>query len=135
MSALAPAALREFLAAGEALEFTVTGGSMGRALPAGSIVRVHGRPPRLGELALYDCGDGSAVHRIVWRRRELRYQIGDAEPGGTWLAPEKILGTVGARKLPGAPDWTRESRPLRLLRLLRALGKLLLRKFRGAGRR
>lgn len=128
------AALREFLAAGEALEFTVTGGSMGSALPAGTIVRIEGRPPRVGELALYDCGDGSAVHRIVWRRGELRYQLGDAEAGGTWLAPEKILGTVEARKLPGEAHWANESTTLRLFRLLRGLGKLLMRKLH-SGRR
>ena len=131
---LSPAALREFLAAGEALEFTVTGGSMGSALPAGTIVRVHGRLPRVGELALYDCGDGSAVHRIVWRRGELRYQLGDAEAGGTWLTPEKILGTGGARKLPGEAHWSNESAPLRFFRLLRAWGKLLMRKLH-SGRR
>ena len=131
---LSPAALREFLAAGEALEFTVTGGSMGSALPAGTIVRVCGRLPRVGELALYDCGDGAAVHRIVWRRGELRYQLGDAETGGTWLAPEKILGTVGARKMPGEMNWKNESTAVRLVRLLRALGKLWLRRLRG-GRR
>jgi len=131
MSSLAPAALREFLAAGEALEFTVTGGSMGKALPAGTIVRVQGRPPRVGELALYDCGDGTAVHRIVWRRGESRYQLGDAEAGGTWLKPEKILGTVSERKLPGATDWAKESAPLRFVRLARAWTKLVLRKLRG----
>lgn len=125
-----PAALREFLAAGEALEFTVTGGSMGDALPAGTIVRVSGRLPGVGELALYDCGDGSAVHRIVWRRGDLRYQLGDAEAGGTWLTPEKILGTVSARKLPGEADWKMEPAVQRVLRLLRALTKLVLRKLR-----
>lgn len=131
---LSCAALREFLAAGEALEFTVSGGSMGTPLPAGAMVRVKGRLPRLGELALYDCGEGPAVHRIVWRRGALRYQIGDAERGGTWLTPEKILGTVETRRLPGETDWKNESAPLRLFRLLRALGKLFMRKLLSARR-
>ncbi len=121
------AQLREFLQDGEPLEFTVTGGSMGATLPPGSRVRVRAGPPRLGGLAFYDCGDGAAVHRIVWRRGPLRYQLGDAEPGGTWLPPEAILGAVVARRLPRG-EWGREPLLARAAALLRAWKKLLRRR-------
>jgi len=130
-----PAQLRAFLQGGETLEFTVTGNSMGAALPPGTLVRVTGRAPRLGEWALYDCGDGAAVHRIVWVRGERRYQLGDAEPAGTWITPAELLGTAEQRQLPGRA-WAREPVRARALALLRAWVKLLVRKVRGgrAGR-
>lgn len=128
-----PAQLRAFLEGGETLEFTVTGVSMGSTLPPGTLVRVTGRAPRVGEWALYDCGDGAAVHRIVWARDGRMYQLGDAEPAGTWIGPAELLGTAEQRRLPGRA-WAREPAAARALALLRAWGRLLARKIRGGAR-
>lgn len=126
------AVIRSFLASGETLEFTVSGGSMGRTLPPGSLVRVAARPPRLGELVLYDYGLGAAVHRAVWRRRDRVYQMGDAQRGGTWLTPGQILGTVTDSRRPGEA-WRKEGRLPRAWRLLRGWRRLALRRLRRGG--
>jgi hypothetical protein len=105
---------------------------MGATLPPGSLVRVTARPPRLGELVLYDYGQGAAVHRAVFRRRGLIYQMGDAERAGSWLAPEQLLGTALQRRRPGAP-WGAESLLTRGIQLLRGWRKLAVRRWRGAG--
>jgi len=124
------AVIRSFLAGGETLEFTVSGGSMGAALPPGSLVRVTARPPRLGEWVLYDYGEGAAVHRMVFRRRGRVYQMGDAERAGSWLSPEQLLGTAVAGRRPGAP-WETESLMARGFWLLSSWRKLALRRWRG----
>ncbi len=124
------AVIRTFLASGETLEFTVSGNSMGSMLPPGSLVRVTARPPRLGELVLYDYGQGAAVHRAVFRRRGRIYQMGDAERAGSWLTPEQLLGTALERRRPGAP-WGRENLMTRGMQLLRSWRKLALRRWRG----
>lgn len=124
------AVIRSFLAGGETLEFTVSGSSMGRTLPPGSLVRVTARRPRLGEWLLYDYGEGAAVHRAVFLRGGMIYQMGDAERAGTWLAPELVLGTAVAGRLPGGA-WGAESRIAREFRLLGSWRKLALRRWRG----
>jgi hypothetical protein len=123
--------IRTFLAGGETLEFTVSGDSMGSTLPPGSLVRVTLRAPRVGDLVLYDYGHGAAVHRAVFRRRDMIYQMGDAERAGSWLAPRQLLGTAIERRRPGSP-WGRESLFTRSFQLLRSWRKLARRRWRGA---
>ena len=124
------AVIRTFLASGETLEFTVSGSSMGKTLPSGSLVRVTARRPRLGEWVLYDYGEGAAVHRAVFLRGGLIYQMGDAERAGSWLSPEQTLGTAVAGRRPGAP-WGAETLMVRGFRLLQGWRKLALRRLRG----
>lgn len=124
------AVIRGFLADGVALELTVSGTSMGKTLPPGSLVRVTARRPRLGEWVLYDYGQGVAVHRAVFLRGGMIYQMGDAERAGTWLSPQQILGTAVAGRLPGG-TWGAESRMARGFRLLSSWRKLTLRRWRG----
>jgi hypothetical protein len=124
------AVIRTFLASGETLEFTVSGSSMGKTLPPGSLVRVTARQPRLGEWVLYDSGGGAAIHRAVFLRGNLVYQMGDAERAGSWLSPQQTLGTAVAARRPDAP-WGTESRMARGFQLLRSWRKLALRRLRG----
>lgn len=75
---------------------TVSGGCMEPALHDGQWVVVHREQrPRLGSLALLDCGGTLEIHRLGFHVGPWWLHKGDASPNWGVARRQEILGVVG----------------------------------------
>lgn len=58
----------------------VAGSSMDPLLKNGDRIRIVPKPPRTGDIAVFLAGGLFFVHRIVWRKGDFFYTIGDNSP-------------------------------------------------------
>lgn len=88
---------------GAVLECMLRGASMGKAIPAGSAVRIRveaPRPYRIGEIVAFVVHDGLCVHRIAYRAGATRAQGYAITQGDACFNPDPpielahIVGTV-----------------------------------------
>ena len=120
---------------GDSVVLPVLSGSMGPAIVQGgtvSITRVPSGGSRAGDIIVFRDKQGLVAHRQLLRLRfagrSTIYQKGDANPLGSWICADRIVGVISEARDPGGkvlysrelhqPEAAREGRR-QLVRLLR----------------